>query len=202
MKKLAFILILLAGFAFGAAAQENSFNKSVSFSIGGVTGMDADGLFINSYDPYSLAGIYEPTWSDVSYLPVFSLDGDWILGRWIDVSLSLSYSSMKAEKQKLEGNTIKSFGYSKALQLCLVPGIKVLWANQERFKLYSGFDIGAEARWIIDDGKPDFNLGAAWDLVPIGARFKFIDNYGLYTFTEGMIGRRVLGVRFGFGFAF
>ena len=202
MKKLVVSLILLAGFAFGAAAQENAFNKSVSLSIGGVTGLDADGLFINNYDPYSLAGIYEPTWSEPIYLPVFGLDGDWIFGRWIGVSLSLSYSSMKAEKQQLEGDVRNTVGYSKVQQLCLVPGVKVFWANRERFKLYSGFDAGVEARWVTDDGKTALNLGAAWDVLPLGARFKFIDNFGLYAFMESMVGRRILGARFGIGFAF
>lgn len=199
MKKLSFSILLLAVFAFGAAAQEKSFNKSVSLSIGGVTGLDARGLFSNTYDPYSLSGIYEPTWESPTYLPVFGLDGDWILGRWIGVSLSLSYSALMAEKVEMTG---ESLGSSKARQLCLVPGIKAYWVNRERLKLYSGLDLGAEALWIADGGKPAFNMGVAWDLVPIGARFKFIDNYGLYLFMEAMTGRRVIGSRFGVGFAF
>lgn len=199
MKKLTVSLILLAVFAFGAAAQENSFNKSVSLSIGGVTGLDARGLFSTYSNPYSLSGIYEPTWDSPIYMPVVGLDGDWILGRRIGVSLSLSYSALKAEKFNMDS---ESLGFSKARQVCLVPGIKAYWANRERFKLYSGFDIGAEALWIIDGDKPSFNMGVAWDLVPIGFRFKFIDNFGLYVFVETMTGRRVLGSRFGVGFAF
>ena len=199
MKKLSISLLLLAVFTLGAAAQEKSFNKSVSISLGGEPTLVSENPFSNNYNPYSLAGIYEPTWDSPTYLPVFGLDGDWILGRWIGISLSLSYTALKAEKLDLNS---ESLGWSKARQIFLVPGIKAYWANRERFKLYSGLDLGAEARWIIDDGKPDFSIAAAWDIVPIGVRFKFIDDFGLYIFVEGMTGRRVLGSRFGVGFAF
>ena len=200
MKKLALSLLLLAGFAFVAAAQEDFFNKSVSISIGGVTGLDARGMFQDNSNPYTLAGTYEPTWSTPTYYPVVALDGDWILGRRIGVSLSLSYSSLKAEK--LDGVTRNSLGYSFARQLSLVPGIKLYWVNRERFKLYSGADIGAEACWISEEGKPELKFGAAWDILPIGARFKFLDGFGLYVFAESMFGTRLIGSRFGVGYAF
>ena len=199
MKKLLVSLLLSAVFALAASAQDNSFNKSVSLSIGGMTGLEAEGFFINNEDPYSLTGIYEPRWDNVIDLPVFGLDGDWILGRWIGLSLSLSYSGIKAEKIDMSEG---SMGFSQVRQLCLVPGFKAYWANRERFKLYSGFDIGAQARWMKDEGKTSFGISPAWDFVPIGARFKFLDGFGLFAFAELMTGRRVLGTRFGVGFAF
>ncbi|MCR5561573.1 MAG: hypothetical protein K6F58_07145 [Bacteroidales bacterium] len=200
MKKLAFSLVLLAGFALGAAAQENAFNRSVSLSLGGVTGLDARGLFQDNSNPYTLSGVYEPTWSNPIYYPVVSLDGDWILSRRIGISLSLSYSSLKAEK--LDGVTRESMGFSYARQLCLVPGFRVYWANKERFKLYSGAGIGAELCWITEEGKPERKFGATWDILPLGVRFKLLDGFGLYVFGEGMFGTRLIGYRLGVGYAF
>jgi len=200
MKKIIISIVALLGICLASSAQDSSFNKSLSLSFGGASGLQSEGFFSATDDPYTLSGIYEPTYSYHSYMPTWSLDGDYIFGRWFGASLSLSWSAMYA--QKLDGVNRNIIGDCSVNALYLVPGVKVYWTNRERFKFYSGLDAGAVGYFINDDDDSRFKLAPCLDIVPVGLRFKYVDGFGLFSFAELIMGNRMIGGRFGIGFAF
>lgn len=201
MKKQVLTILVLLICGIGAQAQDLLFKKGISLCIGGMSALDIENPFPSSEDPYSLSGIYEPTYSHyhASY-PVFSACGEFILSRWIGVGADLSWS--RFSKEKLSGVTRTFIGEVRYSGIYLMPSVRVYWLNNDRFKLYSGFYAGALAKFINDSGASSFKMGFAYELVPIGIRISISGKGRVYGMVESNVGNRIDGGRMGIGISF
>ncbi len=200
MKKLFFILALSFGLCIAAGAQTTGDGIGFSFSMGGPGDTRWSDLFPSDYSNYTLAGIYGPKYSDESYSPVLSVGSDFILGRRIGLYFDLAWTALSATK--LDGVLEDELGKCSVNLFYALPGIKFYWSNKPRFKLYSGAGIGAMGTLVNDCGNSRFDIGLASELIPLGFRFRLLDDKGFYFHMDSMAGRRIGGVRVGVGYAF
>ena len=200
MKKMFFILALSLGMCMAAGAQTSGDGIGFSFTIGGPGTTRWSDLFPSDYSNYTLAGIYGPKYSEETHAPVLSAGSDFILGRRIGLYFDLAWTSLGATK--LDGVLEDELGKCSVNLFYALPGIKVYWANKARFKLYSGVGIGAMGTLVNDCGDTSFDIGLASELIPLGFRFRLLDDRGFYFLMDSLAGRRISGVRVGVGYAF
>lgn len=205
MKKTIFIFLLLASSGLYARAQELKHTKGISLNVGVSSTL---GLYYqdhyqhySSSDPYSLSGIYEPTYeiSSTEY-PVFSLSGEYIVNKWLGVGVDMTYSTLSVEK--LSGVSRMNIGEISVKGIYLMPSVRGYWVNKERFKLYSGLYTGAMVMFAkeLENSSPKLNFSI--EVLPIGMRFSIAGNGKFYGVVENLVGSRMLGCRVGLGMGF
>lgn len=200
MKKLFFIIALSLGMAVAAGAQTSKSDISINISLGGFNSVVWSDFFPSDENYYTLAGIYGPQYADETYTPVISIGSDLILGRRIGLYFDLAWSALSATKQ--DGILGDEIGKCSVNSFYAIPGVKIYWGNRPRFKLYSGVGAGAAGRLINDCGASAFDVDFAAELIPLGGRFRILDDYGFYFFLDSVVGSRLSGARVGIGYAF
>lgn len=205
MKKPVLIFLLLLSLGLFARAQESNLTKNISFSAGYSSTLGFH--YRNHYqqysysDPHSLSGTYDPTYSVSSdEFPVFSLSGEYLVAKRLGVGIDITYSTLSLEK--LSGISRMTIGSANLTGLYIMPSVRGYWINGERFKLYSGFYVGAVV--LLPQGldnasaKVDFSI----ETIPIGMRFYLGRERKFYVLLENLAGTRMLGTRTGFGISF
>ena len=200
MKKLFFILALSLGMAVAAGAQTTGDGIGFSLSIGGASSTIWSDIFPSEDNYYTLAGIYGPKYSDETFAPVLSVGSDFILGGRLGIYFDLAWTTMSATKT--DGVLGDELGKCNVNMFYALPGIKMYWANKPRFKLYSGVGLGASGTLVNDCGDSRFDIGLASELIPLGFRFRLLDDKGFFFHMDSMAGRRISGVQVGIGYAF
>ena len=200
MKKLFFILALSLGMTVVAGAQTTGDGIGFSISMGGPGSTTWSDVFPSDDNYYTLAGIYGPKYSDETYSPVLSVGSDFILGRRLGLYFDLAWTMLSATK--VDGVLGDEIGRCSVNAFYALPGIKLYWANKPRFKLYSGVGFGASGTLVNDCGDSRFDIDLASELIPLGFRFRVLDDKGFFFYMDSMAGRRISGVRVGVGYAF
>ena len=185
MKKFIFSLFVLAFTCGAAAAQDHP--HELNLYIGG---FNSQFLSYNVVQDYSsdLYALYEPQ-THVTTGPVFTLDYNYAVLKWLSVGAQLHYNNLYVNTMTRIDSSYESYHRD---MFSILPEVKLRIPSSAHFRLYGKVAMGVSFA-------PMYATRFAYDLVPIGCEWAGQRVYGT---AELVFGSVIRGGRIGIGFRF
>ena len=184
MKKLLFALSVLV-FCGTAAAQERP--HELNLFIGGYNSQFLNYKVTPDYSS-DLYALYEPQ-TQISTGPVFTLDYNYAVLKWLSVGAQLHYNSLEVRTlTRIDSN----YDTYMRNMFSFLPEVKMRIPSSAHFRLYGKVALGISVA-------PKYATRFAYDLVPIGCEWAGQRVYGTAELVYGSV---VKGGRIGIGFRF
>jgi len=185
MRKTVIIIAALLLAAFTAKGQ--TMPHEINFYIGGYNSQYL--AYNTSQDmPMDLYSLYEPMYR-VSTGPVFTLDYNYSVLKWLSVGAQLHYGQITVNTYKrIEGSS----NTAKRDMFCLLPQAKLRIPSPAHFRMYGRLAAGISYT-------PSLGVGFAYDIVPFGMEWGGQRVYGTAELVYGNVikgGRIGMGIRF------